>query len=247
VKKTASPSFRKSALRLLLGVLLFGPLALLADPPATQPIRVACIGASITYGYHLKDREHNSYPAWMGRWLGTNYDVQNFGVSGTTLMSSGNLPYIKQQAHADAIAFKPDIVITLFGGNDSEHPGDGSLDSTNAPNNWQHKAEFVPDYEAFIADFRQANPAVKIYICYPTPCFPGRWGINDHTIHSEILPLIRQIATESHAQTIDLYDAFAGRKDLFPDTVHPNEIGVRLMAADIYASVTGHAPPLGRE
>jgi acyl-CoA thioesterase I len=247
VKKTASSAHRKSALRLLLGLLLFGPFALLADPPSQQPIRVACIGASITYGYHLKDREHNSYPAWMGRWLGTNYDVRNFGVSGTTLMSSGNLPYIKQQAHADALAFKPDIVIILFGGNDSKHPGDGSLDSTNAPNNWAHKADFVPDYESFIADFRHANPAAKIYICYPTPCFPGRWGINDHTIHYEIIPLIHRIATESNAQIIDLYDAFAGRKDLFPDTVHPNETGARLMAADIYTVISGKTPPYGRE
>ncbi|HXB58793.1 MAG TPA: GDSL-type esterase/lipase family protein [Candidatus Acidoferrales bacterium] len=244
MKKPASPLRRRSTLRLLLGLLLFGPFALLANPLPQQPIRVACIGASGTYGYNLKDREHNSYPAWLGRWLGTNYDVRNFGVNGTTLMSSGNSPWVKQPAHAEALAFKPDIVIILFGGNDSKHPGDGSLDSSNAPNNWAHKADFVPDYEAFIAEFRQANPSAKIYVCYPTPCFPGRWGINDRTIHYEILPLIHQIATESHAQIIDLYDAFAGRKDLFqPDTVHPNEAGARLMAADIYSAVSGKTPP----
>jgi lysophospholipase L1-like esterase len=248
MNKKTSPLRQKSALRLLLGLLLLGPFALFADSVPQQPIRVACVGASITYGYHLKDREHNSYPAWMGRWLGTNYDVENFGVSGTTLMSSGDKPWVKQQAHADAIAFKPDIVIISFGGNDSKHPGDGSLDSTNAPNNWQHKADFVPDYEALIAEFCQANPAAKIFVCYPTPCFPGRWGINDKTIHYEIIPLIHQIATESHAQIIDLYDAFAGRKDLFfPDTVHPNEAGAKLMAADIYTAVAGQAPPYGRE
>jgi hypothetical protein len=33
--------------------------------------------------------------------------------------------------------------------------------------------------------FRKSNPAAKIFICYPTPDFPGRWGINEKTIREE--------------------------------------------------------------
>ena len=51
----------------------------------------------------------------------------------------------------------------MLGTNDSKHPDDGSLDADNAVNNWQHKADYVPDYEALIAEFRQANPKVKVY------------------------------------------------------------------------------------
>ena len=220
---------------------IVGPLAFLNNVVG-QPTRVACVGASITYGYHLKDREHNSYPAWLGRWLGTNWIVRNFGVSGTTLISKGDKPYIEQEAYTNSLAFKPDVVIILMGGNDSKHPLPG--DTNNVPNNWQHKADFVPDYEALIASFRHANPAARIYICEPTPAFPGRWGINNTTIRNEILPLLPRIAADSNASLIDLYDPFANRKDLFPDTVHPNEAGARILASYVYIAITGKRPPI---
>ena len=245
--KLIAPSFlSRISLLLLFALAILHSPALLADN-SPRPTRIACIGSSTTYGYGLKNRTYNSYPAWLGRWLGTNYDVRNFGVSGTTLLYKGNMPYVKQPAHADALAFKPDILIIFLGGNNSKHPGPGSLNTNNVVNNWQYKADFVPNYESFIADFRHANPAIRIYICYPTPAFPGRWGINDNTIHHEIIPRVHQVAADTGVKVIDLYDALAGRKDLFPDTVHPNELGARLVAACVYTAVMGKAPPLGHE
>ncbi len=178
-----------------------------------------------------------------GSLVGPGWDVRNFGVNGATLLKKGDLPYFKQKAHAEALAFKPDIVVIMLGTNDSKHRDDGSLDADHAVNNWQYRADYVPDYEALIARFRQANPAVKVYVCLPTPCFPGRWGINDKTIHDEIIPMVRQVAQETHATIIDLYAALSGKGDLFPDTVHPNKEGARLMAAAIYHALTGRTPP----
>ncbi len=212
--------------------------ALLADPPPL--IRVACVGDSITFGYSLTNREDDSYPARLGRQLGTGYDVRNFGVSGATLLHKGNLPYVKQQAHANALAFKPDIIIIMLGTNDSKHRNTG--DSTKIPDNWQYKAEYVPDYEALIAEFREANPSAKIYICDPTPCFPGRWGISGATIHDEIIPLVHKVAADAKATDIDLYDPFATRKDMFPDAIHPNDAGAKMMASVIYTALTGNKP-----
>ena len=141
------------------------------------------------------------------------------------------------------MAFAPDIVVIMLGTNDSKHRGDGSLDADNAPMNWSNQADFVPDYEAMIAEFRKANPAVKVYLCLPTPCFPGRWGINDKTIHDEVIPLIRQVAKSANASIIDLNPPFADKKNLFPDTVHPNAAGAGLMAATVYQALTGNAAP----
>jgi lysophospholipase L1-like esterase len=227
----------------LCSCILFVCSAVLAD--AAPPTRIACVGSSSTYGYGLTNRLHDSYPAWLQRWLGTNYDVRNFGVNGATLMSKGDKPYILQEAYTNALAFRPDVVVINLGGNDSKHPLPG--DTNNVPNNWQHNADFVPDYEALIASFRQANPAARIYVCDPAPAFPGRWGINDDTIHHEILPRIHRVAVDSKATEIDLYAAFDGRKELFPDTVHPNETGARLLAGYVYAVVMHEAPPFGRE
>jgi lysophospholipase L1-like esterase len=200
---------------------------------AAAPVRVACVGDSITFGSGL----HQTYPARLGQWLGTNYDVRNFGVSATTLLHCGDYPY------TNALDFKADIVVIDFGANDSKHPNDGSLDATNAVNNWQHKADFAGDYKALIAAFRQANPAAKIFICYPTPDFPGRWGINERTICEEMTPLIRTVADETGATVIDLHSALVGRADLFPDSVHPNDEGTKLMAAEIFRALTGALPP----
>ncbi len=210
-----------------------------------SPVRVACVGDSITWGYGISNREHDSYPAQLAVVLGTNWDVRNFGVNATTLLHQGDLPYVKQTAYARALAFKPDVAVIDFGANDSKHPGDGSLDAAHAVNNWQYQTNFVHDYEEMIAAFRQANPAVKIFICLPTPDYPGRWGINDRTIRVEMIPLIRRVAGESGVTVIDLYTALSGRKEWFPDTVHPNAAGAGLMAATIHRALTGHAPPAG--
>ena len=53
---------------------------------AAEPIRVACIGDSITYGFGLADRAAESYPAQLQRLLNEcfpgGYEVRNFGNSG---------------------------------------------------------------------------------------------------------------------------------------------------------------------
>jgi lysophospholipase L1-like esterase len=152
-----------------------------------SPVPVACVGDSITWGYGISNREHNSYPAQLAALLGTNWVVRNFGVNATTLLHQGDLPYVRQPAWAQALAFKPDVVVIDFGANDSKHPGDGSLEAERAVNNWQYKTNFVHDYEEMIAAFRQANPAARIFICLPTPDYPGRWGINNRTIRVEMM------------------------------------------------------------
>jgi acyl-CoA thioesterase I len=244
MKKSSQTLSRRGFLLCLLFALLFpAGLTRAADVPAEKTVRVACVGDSITYGSGIKDRQHDSYPAVLGRWLGTGWDVRNFGVSGATLLNKGDRPYFKQKDHEAAVAFAPDIVVIMLGTNDSKHRGDGSLEADKAVDNWQYKADYVPNYEELITEFRNANPNVKMYLCLPTPCFPGRWGINDKTIHDGIIPLVRQVAQTDHANIIDLNTALADKSNLFPDTVHPNEEGARLMAVTIYQALTGKEVP----
>jgi lysophospholipase L1-like esterase len=77
----------------------------------TKPIRLACIGDSITFGYAIQDRETNSYPAQLGVMLGSGWDVRNFGVSGATLLKNGNKPYWNQDAYKKALDFNPDVAV----------------------------------------------------------------------------------------------------------------------------------------
>ncbi len=220
-------------------------LSLLAFLAATagasaQTVRVACVGDSITYGATLKDRAANNYPAQLGRWLGTGYTVRNFGLNATTMLHQGDLPYFKQPIYSAALEFKPDLLVINLGANDSKHPGDGSLNATDAVNNWQYSTNFVADYKELIAAFQKANPAVKPVRALPTPDYPGSWGINERTIREEMTPMLRTVAKDTGATLIDLHAALAGKPELFPDTVHPNDAGAKLMAAEVYRVLTGH-------
>jgi acyl-CoA thioesterase I len=212
---------------------------LLASDSAQPPERVACVGDSITYGAGLSGRETNSYPAQLARLLGAGYDTRNFGLNGATMLKHSDLPYMFRSEYTNALDFAPDIVVIMLGTNDSKHRGDGSLDSSYAPENWRNKAEYMPDYEAMIAAFRRANSKVKVFVCLPPLCFPGRWGINDQTIHDEVIPLIRQVAGDDNATVIDLNMPLAGKSNLFPDTVHPNADGAKMMATVVYHALTG--------
>ena len=58
-----------------------------------------------------------------------------------------------------------------------------------------------------------------------------------------MIPMIRQVAKEDNASIIDLYTALSGKPELFPDAVHPNDTGARLMAAAVYHGLTGHEHP----
>lgn len=58
------------------------------------PVVVACVGDSITQGAGAA--KGKSYPSQLQEMLGDKWEVKNFGLSGRTLMDSGNMPYMKE-------------------------------------------------------------------------------------------------------------------------------------------------------
>ena len=200
---------------------LFASLALHA-----QTLRVACVGDSITFGSGVAGRESNSYPAVLGRLLGDKYDVKNFGVSGATLLKKGDNPYWKQGAFKKATDFKPNIVVIKLGTND-----------TKPQNRTNHMAEFAADLAALVDTFAALDSQPKIYLCLPVPVYQTQWGINEESVASEVIPAIKKVAAEKKLPVIDLHTALADQKPMFPDNVHPNAAGAKLMAETIYAAV----------
>ncbi len=187
-----------------------------------ETIRIACVGNSITYGYELEDRDHNSYPAKLGKFLGKDFEVRNYGYSARTLLKKGDLPWTNEQMFKDALHFKPHVVIIMLGTNDTK------------PHNWVHKEDFKSDYKALVTAFDTLETHPKIVICELVPAFPDRWGINDSTIVNEVNPLIVEIGKELRIPVIDMYTPFKNKAALFPDRIHPNIEGADLMARIIY-------------
>lgn len=194
--------------------------------PAGDATRVACVGDSITYGSGISNRAQNSYPAQLAKMLGPGWDVRNFGKSGATLLHAGDRPYVKQKEYAAALAYQPVIVVIALGTNDSK------------AHNWQHRGDFVADYESLIDAFRKASPQARVFVCLPVPVIAqGNYGINEPTMVNEIDPLIRQVAAEEHATIIDLHGSLDEKAELFPDRVHPNAAGARLMAEAVMHAI----------
>jgi len=209
--------------RLLLPLLL---LSFVAPGFAAEKIKVACVGDSITAGAGVKDAK-NRYPAQLGVLLGPDYEVKNYGNSGSTMLDDGDKPYKNQKSFTDAVAFAADIVVIKLGTNDSK------------PQNWKKKEGFATSTKSLVEAFQKANPKAKIYLCYPVPVIAqGNFGINNEKVKGEIIPLIKQVADELKLPVIDLYAALDGKPELFPDRVHPNDEGATLIAKTVYAAIS---------
>lgn len=193
-------------------------------------IKVACVGNSVTFGYGLSNREQTCYPAVLQRKLGANYEVRNFGHSGTTLLTQGHRPYIQQTEYKEALAFKPDWVVIHLGLNDTD------------PRNWpNYNSAFDADYQQLINSFRKVNPNVKLWICLMTPIFHThpRFESGTRDWHAAIQKHIRRIAKANQVGLIDLHTPLYSRPDLFADALHPNTEGAEIMAQTIYSATTG--------
>ncbi|MCP4263310.1 MAG: hypothetical protein GY774_38255 [Planctomycetes bacterium] len=185
---------------------------------------VACVGDSITYGSGITDRNNNSYPAQLDRMLqkfDNQWQVQNFGVSGATLLRNGDKPYVRESAYNQVLAAEPDAVIIKLGTNDSK------------PHNWEHKDDFISDYIFLIDSFVELPSKPRIWICYPVPAFNSNFGISDAVIKDEIIPMVSEIAELRDVEVIDLYTALSDAAALFPDGIHPNAEGAKLIAQAI--------------
>ena len=196
---------------------------------AANRVKVACIGNSVTFGYGITDNLR-TYPAQLQNMLGGEYDVQNFGHNGATLLKQGHNPYWKVSELEKALKFRPDIVIIHLGLNDTD------------PRNWpKFGDDFTRDYTELIHVFQQTNPAVNIYICKLTPIFTGhpRFKSSTRIWYEQIQNEISRIASVSKVQLIDLNTPLKNRSDLFLDNLHPIAEGAEVIARTIYRTITG--------
>lgn len=206
-------------------IILVSVMALILSACKSEPVRVACLGDSITYGHGIMDREHDAYPGVLSSMLGEKYDVRNFGVCGVTAMSGTDMPYVNEQLYRDALEFNPQIITIKLGTNDSK------------PFNWKEQAHFKSDMKAMIATLRALPSDPEIWICLPVPAMGHAWSINDSVISNGIIPYIKEVAQEENLPVIDLNTPFQGKKQYFPDTIHPNEEGEKLIAQFIFDKV----------
>jgi acyl-CoA thioesterase I len=243
--------------RALLVLLPFGAstlLATVAHATPRQPTHVACVGDSITAGAGASDPSKN-YPSLLQGLFGDGVQVENFGNSGSTMLSApyGDKPYEDQPEFDAATTFVSSAgasavvsVVIVLGANDSK-PFNWSPDGM--PKNDQ---QFLDDYRAMVDHFLSLTPQPVVYVGFPlattdAPCC----SISGTVIHDEEIPLIQQLAMEKHLPIIDLYTPTTDHDEYFGDGVHPNDAGYAVMAQAVYdglqrePSVTLTSPTAG--
>ncbi len=209
--------------------LIAGPMDPIKPADYKAPVKVACIGDSITAGSGAAAGQ--SYPSQLQAMLGDKWVVGNFGVSGRTLLKKGDFPYWNETKYQDALKSEPDAVIIMLGTNDTK------------PQNWKHEAEFVADYTDLVKSFQALPTKPRIYVCRPCPVpEPGNFGINEKNL-KEWIKRIDKLAKDMDLGVIDMHKALDGKPELLPDRVHPNTEGAGEMAAAAFKALTGKRAP----
>lgn len=223
--------------------LSFLPLTISAafytEVAAAAPIKVACVGDSITYGFGHNDAR--SYPSVLGELLGDDYEVKNFGQGGATLMKKADAPYWNLGVYRSSLEYNPDIVIIMLGTNDAKHF------------NWVEgiKESFGSDVKAIIDTYRNlpSNPTVY-YMTAPTAFNDGGAYIVPENIN-QIVPIQKAVASEVGCPIIDMNAFTKNLEERFPDNIHPDADGYAYFASIVSDVVsrgtTRPAPPINLE
>lgn len=182
------------------------------------PVTIVTIGNSITAGYS-NPSAYWAWPAQMERMLGPEYQVKNYAVSGTTMNIHINSSYRNTGNYPKAKAANPDILFIAHGTNDA------------VPGRWSQWGElFCDDYKSMVASFRDGGRNPIIYSIMSPPVFGSNRVEQNKNIEQQVLPRVKQVATEVGAGIIDFNTPFVGRNDCFPDNVHPSDPTAKRMA-----------------
>lgn len=209
------------------------PAAAESEPPAAaDPLVVACVGDSITYGHGASDRAKTSYPAQLQALLGEGWTVLNFGHNARTARDDGKefngqggLGYRSSPEFAKAKASRPDVVLFMLGTNDSK------------PVNWDEDdgAAARRGYEALVADFQDLDlePAPIVVIGLSPFVKKDSFTIRESVVGGKLVPWQRELALGAPLPYVDVYaeTKAAAETSYTGDGVHPNDAGYGVIAA----------------
>jgi len=159
---------------------------------------VVFLGDSITQGWH--DDLDGSFPG---------LKVANRGISGDT--SRGVLIRLPE----DVLSLNPRAVVLLIGTNDLE---EGAEPWTIAAN-----------IRLILDDLKRANPAMPVVLCQVMPSSPQKKR-PAHLIRRLNQLILELTADQPQVTVVDTWKLYAGpdnnaTADLFPDLLHPNNLG----------------------
>jgi lysophospholipase L1-like esterase len=183
-----------------------------------RPVRVACVGDSIT--------QYSGYPGTLQSLLGKNFTVGNFGVTGSAVSPNSSKPYMNLAAFYGVLNFQPDVVVIMLGTNDA------NID------NYENVGAFQSSYEDLISKFQAIPGDQEIWLVQPPPIRNNQLNLDDTILSQDIIPKIEQAANDMGLPTVNVYSALSDYPEFFGDGVHPNSVGGQLIAEEIYQALS---------
>ena len=190
-----------------------------------KKLKVVCVGDSITEGSGA-----SNYPSFLRSRLDAGaIEVVNLGRGGRTMMKQGDFPYWKEEAYAEALESRADVIVLLLGTNDSKK------------HNWDEE-QYERDYVEMVQQFQNMESSPTIWLVIPPPLHvDGAMEMQQEVINHHIPRKIRKIAETCSIpehQIIDLFETMGGKGLFNPnyfllDGCHPNSLGYFIMAETI--------------
>lgn len=202
----------------------------------TGSVRIVALGDSITNGARLAGvKEPETFREITRRELteklGKTVEVVNAGVNGDIVTLA-----IKR-LKTDVLDRQPDIVTVMFGGNEAgfyRPETNGFADTPRVA-----REQFQAALSTLVDRLREAGITVVLMTC--PPMTERYWGMHlepyrKHGINflvRDYAQTMRDVAAEKHVALIDVYRAFdqdRSRLEFFPDGLHPDARGHRVIA-----------------
>jgi len=174
--------------------------------------------------------------------LGDRYHVLNFGVSGASASQGCASSYKDLEQFDMVLKFVPDYIVLMLGTNDCQ-PHIEELDT------------FQESFEAILEGFCEERSTMPVvFVCHPVPLFLSGFEDSFALMMNKINQTLSSYSRQSSAgngvdecicsatkraiiETIDVYSA-CNDQSLFPDDVHPDEEGCKVIATTVYKSLT---------
>ncbi len=182
------------------------------------PIKIACIGDSIT--------NISGYPDDLWMLLGANYTLGEFGVSAATASLHSYTAYARDPEFEAAKNFQPKIVIIMLGTNDA-------IEEFQT-----YRPDYASDYKQIVTAFQALPSKPQIWLVLPPPIHPNGYNVTEASLTKNVIPAIKQIANEANLPIIDVYTALQNHPEAFIDGIHPNSRGAQMIAQTIYNAIT---------
>lgn len=197
--------------------------------PQLQAADLAVVCGDIFPG-GLDDIRNESYPAMLGKLMGSSFEVKSFGRRGAGLWEGGAFPYTSTIEYFRAIDYDADVYVICLGTNDLVQTIDNKFIKA-----------FKEDYEKLVQTIHERAVAYAIFLA-TIPPVPALFKPGEEEAVKKINRAIAAVAKETGSILIDLNKAFGDNADLFSDGVHPNPDGARLLAETVYMAFSKTLP-----